>query len=98
MPSISGIAIKHSSAINGACSGEAAVNNAEAIVVPTPLRFVNAVNACSKFGNLRNARFVSWTTARGVLILIRFSNCLENFPRYANETNLNYNIASIARK
>lgn len=89
MPSISGIAIKHSSAMNGACSGAAAVNNAEAMVVPTPLRFVNAVNACSKFGNLRNARFVSWTTARGVLILIRFSSCLENFPRYSNETNFN---------
>lgn len=78
---MSGMAIKHSSAMNGAFSGAAAVSNADAMVVPTPFRFVNAVTACSKFGSFRNARFVSWTTARGVLILIRFNNCLENFPR-----------------
>lgn len=71
MLSISGIAIKHSSAINGALSGAAAANKADAIVIPTPFKFDSAVNACSKFGNLRNAFLVSCITARGVFTFIK---------------------------
>ena len=71
MPSISGIAIRHSSAMKGAFSGDAAASRAEAIVVPTPFKFERAVIACSRFGSFLNAFFVSAITARGVFTFTR---------------------------
>lgn len=71
MPSMSGIAMRHSSAMKGAFSGEAAANRADAIVVPTPLRLDRAAMACSRLGNFLNAFLVSIMTARGVLTLMR---------------------------
>lgn len=65
----------HSSAMNGALSGAAAANKADAIVIPTPFKFESAVSACSKFGSLRNAFLVSCITARGVFTLIKYDNC-----------------------
>lgn len=75
MQSISGIAIKHSSAMNGAISGTAAANNADAIVIPTPFKFDRAVNACSKFGSFLKAFLVSCMTARGVFTFTRYDSC-----------------------
>uniref|UniRef100_A0A8D8BSB7 (northern house mosquito) hypothetical protein n=1 Tax=Culex pipiens TaxID=7175 RepID=A0A8D8BSB7_CULPI len=81
MFSNSGIAFKHSSAMNGARSGTAAASSADAIVIPTPFRFDSAFNDCSTFGNFRKAFFVSIMTARGVLILIRCVSWGYAFPR-----------------
>lgn len=75
MQSISGMAIKHSSAMNGAMSGAAAANSADAIVMPTPFKFDRAVRACSKFGSFRKAFLVSCITARGVLTFTRYDSC-----------------------
>lgn len=80
MPSISGMDIRHSSAMNGAFSGAAAANKAEAIVVPTPFKLDSAVIACSRLGSFRNAFFVSCMTARGVFILIRYDSCGYDLP------------------
>ena len=74
MPSISGMAMRHSSAMKGAVSGEAAASRAEAIVVPTPLRFDRAVMACSRLGSFLKAFFVSAMTARGVLTFTKYDN------------------------
>lgn len=74
------MACRHSSAMNGAISGDAAASNADAVAVPTPFKLLSAVIADSMLGSLRNAFLVSAITARGVFTLMRYDNCGYAFP------------------
>lgn len=68
---ISGMANKHSSAINGTFWGHAADKSADAIDTPTPFSVDKAVTACSKLGSFLKAFFVSFKTVLSVFSLMR---------------------------